>query len=92
MKVSKKEMLSLGFLGKTTDCSYEDDEFVYLEEDCDLTTFVKLKEKNGESVDWKDNTVLEYSTERFFNVAGIRPITVDSGNIACEFCGRCGER
>lgn len=88
LQVSKKEMARIGFLGKTTGFSFEDDDFVYLEEDCDLTTFIKMKEKIGEVVEWEDDTTLEDSgTARFYDVANVRPVSVDAENSDCDFRG-----
>lgn len=40
LKVKKSELFDLGIVEKITAYSYQFGEFAYLEEDCDLTTFV----------------------------------------------------
>lgn len=48
-KVSKKELQKLNLLEKISHCSYQTKDFVFLEEDCDLTIYVNaLKEKGIE--------------------------------------------
>ena len=45
LKVTRKELVRLGILDKITGFSYQRGDFVYLEEDCDLSTFLDAKEK-----------------------------------------------
>ena len=40
LKVSRKELIVLGIDQEITTYSYAKDEFVFLEEDCDLETFI----------------------------------------------------
>ncbi len=47
LKVSKKELVNLGIADKITAYSYMKGEYAYLEEDLDLSTFVKALENTG---------------------------------------------
>lgn len=46
-QVPVKIIEQLGIAREISGCSYEDDRFVYLEEDCDLGIFVDAAEKHG---------------------------------------------
>jgi hypothetical protein len=48
--VKRKELERLGILNKITNYSYQRGGTVYLEEDCDATTFFNAKEKAGEGL------------------------------------------
>ena len=54
-KVSKKELIKLGIAGKITSCSYENGEFAFLEEDCDLNTYVMALREKGIEYKFKEN-------------------------------------
>ena len=45
LQVTKKELQDLNIAGKITSYSYMDKKYAYLEEDCDLTTFLDAKFK-----------------------------------------------
>ena len=45
LEVPRVELESLGIDDKITSCSYEDKDLVYLEEDCDMTTFFEAYKK-----------------------------------------------
>lgn len=47
LKVPKAELVQLGIVDQITSYSYVNGDSVYLEEDCDLTTFVKAKYNVG---------------------------------------------
>lgn len=46
-KVKRSELIKLDILNKITSCSYQRGEYVYLEEDCDLTTYVNALKSTG---------------------------------------------
>jgi hypothetical protein len=45
LQIPKQVYLAVGYLA--SDCSYQDDEFVYLEEDCDASRFKRKASKQG---------------------------------------------
>ena len=49
LKVPRVLLAELGLLGKITPYSYQQKDFIYLEEDCDLPLFTKaMRERGGE--------------------------------------------
>jgi len=48
LAVERKELKRLGILEKISRFSYQQGEWVYLEEDCDATAFVVAKKANNE--------------------------------------------
>ncbi len=48
--VKRAELKRLGILDKISHYSYQKGQTVYLEEDCDFTTFADAKEKHGEAL------------------------------------------
>lgn len=54
-KVSKKKLVKLGILGQISRYSYQRGNWMYLEEDCDLTLFCEAMDKAGESVEFVFN-------------------------------------
>jgi len=50
LAVKKSELKHLGIADKITNYSYEHGDNAYLEEDCDLTTFLEAKINRGEVV------------------------------------------
>jgi len=57
LRVSKKKLKSLGIMDKISSCSYEDEEYLYLEEDLDAGIF--LNTQKDEDIDIDEN----YCTE-----------------------------
>jgi hypothetical protein len=55
-KVKRSELASLGIADKISGYSYQRGEFVYLEEDCDLSTFVSAKNQLDQHVEFKGST------------------------------------
>jgi hypothetical protein len=56
VKVPRKMLATLGIADKITTYSYERDDFVYLEEDCDAGTFVNAYEAHyGVSPQWREH-------------------------------------
>ena len=51
LKVDKSELFNLKIASKITNYSYEEDGYVYLEEDCDATLFINAKKEHGIEVD-----------------------------------------
>lgn len=56
LKVRKSELVRLGINGQITSCSYQNGDFAYLEEDCDLSTFMRAKEARGEKVEMRHSS------------------------------------
>lgn len=52
LKVSKKDLAAAGVASKITPYSYQRGEHVYLEEDCDMETFLSAVNKAG--ADWSE--------------------------------------
>ena len=55
LAVKRSELVRLGILDKITPCSYQRGGTVYLEEDCDAGTFIKAKEANGETFEYRES-------------------------------------
>jgi len=76
LKVSKKRLDKLNILDKITSCSFMRGDYVYLEEDCDLSTYIEglllLKgiERNSEAYNafmkefWSKTTINDTSDSR----------------------------
>ena len=57
LRVPLSELDALGIRDNITEYSYEDDLYAYLEEDCDVTTFIEAKErKHGAEYDIERDT------------------------------------
>lgn len=54
VKVSRSELVKLGIDKDITPYSYQRKDKVYLEEDCDLSTFVKAMENKGIQVKFRE--------------------------------------
>ena len=67
VKVPKKIIKELGIEDKISSYSYMKDDFVYLEEDGDLTLFCKTMEKMGKTVEFKESTSNKYSRIRKYH-------------------------
>ena len=67
LKVSRKFLMQIGIADKISSCSYMRGDFVYLEEDCDLTLFVKKMEELGKSVDMPVSNTNKYSKIRGYD-------------------------
>lgn len=64
LRVPLSELYALGIRDKITEYSYEDDLYAYLEEDCDLTTFIESKErKHGPEYDIERDTYTVFLDE-----------------------------
>lgn len=50
LKVSRKQLQSLGIADKISSHSYQVNDSVYLEEDCDAAVFIDAMKKIGKSV------------------------------------------
>jgi len=69
LRVPLSELDILGIRNNITQYSYEDDLYAYLEEDCDLTTFIKAKErKHGPEYDIGRDTYAVFLDEFPFSV------------------------
>jgi hypothetical protein len=53
LKVERIELKRLGIADKISSYSYQSDGYIYLEEDCDMTTFVLAKRALGEVCEWR---------------------------------------
>lgn len=54
VKVNRVELDKLGILNKITSYSYQRNDNVYLEEDCDLSTFLNAKKELNQKVEFKE--------------------------------------
>lgn len=54
LAVKRAELLKLGILDKISHYSYQKGGMVYLEEDCDASTFIIAKRDRGEEVKWTE--------------------------------------
>ena len=73
-KVERSELYSMGILSKISPYSYQDQRYVYLEEDCDLATYCHALEAQGIHFDFIDHYHGDDSPIRnlkSFNLAGI---------------------
>jgi len=85
LKVKKSELEALGIADKITRYSYEYKEWVYLEEDCDLSTFFNAKGWTGNAEFWKSGIIKNAYSERskirsyipYRNVPYIKPAIGD---------------
>ena len=55
LEVPRKELFELGIENMISSYSYENDGFVYLEEDDDMNVFLQAKQKRGENVDIREH-------------------------------------
>jgi len=64
LRVPLSELDALGIRDNITEYSCEDDLYAYLEEDCDLTTFIEAKErKHGPEYDIERDTYAVFLDE-----------------------------
>ena len=54
VKVNRVELDKLGILHKITSYSHQRNDSVYLEEDCDLATFLNAKKELNQMVEFKE--------------------------------------
>jgi hypothetical protein len=54
-KVSKKELIKLGIADDISSCSYENGDFAFLEEDCDLEKYILALRAKGIAYKFKEN-------------------------------------
>ena len=67
LKVPRSEIHDLGIRSTISHCSYQKGVFVYLEEDCDATKFIKAKEARGELVQYREKTANRLSKIRSYD-------------------------
>lgn len=70
MRVPIKEILDLGIGAHISNFSFMDDDYVYLEEDCDAGFFIKTKEKLDEKVDLDFIEVSDFKNNYLRKVEG----------------------
>lgn len=66
LKVTRQELRDLGILNKITPFSYMRGDFVYLEEDCDLSTFMQAKREQGAEITFHQHHAERYSKIRSY--------------------------
>jgi len=66
-KVSRKFLTKLGIAGKISSYSYQRNDMVYLEEDCDLGLLIKALRDNGVAVEFREHTTNKYSKIRGYD-------------------------
>jgi len=55
LAVKRAELIRLNILNKITPCSYQKGNTVYLEEDCDASTFINAKKQANEEFTIKES-------------------------------------
>jgi len=102
LKVSKKELEYLGIADKITPYSYMRGAYAYLEEDCDVTTFVEILKKTGDTRTFQE-MIKEHSANKSSKIRNYEPYT--GVNCRCDRlvttkgdeygdyarCGDCGQ-
>ena len=83
VKVSYKKLLKFGVAPSISHYSYMRGENVYLEEDSDLSKFIKAANENGYTVTFKSHSTNRYSKirsyQRYFYVANSQPLEIVDG-------------
>jgi hypothetical protein len=59
LKVPRKLLYQWGIAGSITSCSYQRGEYVYLEEDCDASTFLAKAKELGVAVTFRERVSRE---------------------------------
>lgn len=73
-KIKRETLRKLGILHKISSYSYQRGDFVYLEEDADLTLLVKTLEAKGEKLEFRGHTnPYKRSRIRGYASFGLRP-------------------
>ena len=65
--VKRKTLVELGILDKITYFSYQRGQSVYLEEDCDLSTFITAMREAGKEVEFKHSHTNKSSPIRSYD-------------------------
>lgn len=68
VKVPRKKLVELGISGQITSCSYQRGDWVYLEVDCDLSTFATAMEKVGKTVELREHVSNRRSKIRSYDL------------------------
>ena len=66
-KVHRSLVENLGIAGEITAYSYQRGEYVYLEEDCDLSTFIKALRATGRTIQFREFHTDKQSKIRSYN-------------------------
>lgn len=67
LAVKRKTLKDLDILDKITGYSYQRGQTVYLEEDCDLSTFIKALREKGIEIEYKRGSYAERSPIRSYD-------------------------
>lgn len=63
LKVKKQELIELGIADKISSCSYQYNDYAYLEEDCDVAYYINaLNDKKG--ISWENVKIKMNHTNR----------------------------
>lgn len=73
VKVPRKKLVELGIINKISHCSYERGEFVYLEEDCDASTFADAMKATGKEVTYRSFHGNKQSKIRSYDTFALYP-------------------
>lgn len=76
LKVPRKKLVELGILSMITGCSYQRGDYVYLEEDCDATTFAAAMRE-----EWTDKM---QSTDRQSKIRSYESFSMTDAEILTE--------
>ena len=55
LRVTRQELQKLGIIDKISKYSYQKGDYVYLEEDCDMSIFLEAKEARNEPVEYREH-------------------------------------
>lgn len=67
LKVKRSELIDLNILSEITGYSYQKNDYVYLEEDQDLSTFIRAMEAKNVQVQFMEHYSSRESRIRYYN-------------------------
>ena len=77
--VPRSLIVQLGVIGKISHCSYQRNENVYLEEDCDAPKFRKALEASGKEFKYREVSAKKESRIRSYDSFTLRSVEVVHG-------------
>lgn len=72
-KIKRETLRKSGILAKVTPFSYQRGDYVYLEEDCDLSLLFKTMDAKGEALTLRNHSADKRSKIRSYASFGLRP-------------------
>jgi len=76
LAVKRDELIRLGILDQISSYSYQRGETVYLEEDCDASTFIAAKTKANEGLQFQESHTDNSSPIRSYECFSKRPAVI----------------